>query len=78
MLSGSLREDASEDFSNIEEHLSNCKSAFNLPTQQQSEETPIDLRAMRAAKDSIKQQANAISMFDLSLLHKDVQSRTQG
>ena len=53
MLSGSLREDASEDFSNIEEHLSNIK-AFR-------DETPVtDVNNVQAK--------NAISIFDMSML----------
>lgn len=65
MLSGSLKEDASEDFTNIEEHLSNAKSALRSNFAA-SDETPIDVKGLRAAKGQMK--ASPISIFDLSML----------
>lgn len=58
MLTGSLREDASEDFSNIEEHLSQIK-VFK-------DETPvIDVNTVSGNNVQAK---NVISIFDLSML----------
>lgn len=64
MLTGSLREDASEDFSNIEEHLSHMKG--------REDRTPvIDVNTVGLSNK------NAISIFDLSMLQNSRQmSRT--
>lgn len=64
MLTGSLREDASEDFSNIEEHLSHMKS--------REDRTPVlDVNTVGLSNK------NAISIFDLSMLQNSQQmSRT--